>query len=431
MKKKVDLDSSSSYVKKIQNMFGITNSERIIYDDVNLDLIKDAQITCISGPSGSGKSLIGRTIEKRYGYSKVPLKVENEIPIIESLNVPFEKSLYYLNMVGLSEAYLYLTPYENLSTGQQFRYYLAQILLSGVSKVLIDEFTSFLDRDTAQIVSYNLQKVIRKSELSIVVITTNDDLEKYLQPDVHVKLNEFSKISIIKNNHDGGNYPFSSDIEVVNGSYDDIIPFEQYHYFDNPTCDTLERYGGKYYCLKYKNKILGVAVTSYPYPNNVSEVSLKNINSNLRKISRIIIHPQIRGIGATKLLFLKILQNEKKVIFVRSAMSLYHPFLNKLNMKENHYHYFGNDSDFIQTMQSLNSKSHKAWQKGVNYLSKLMYKDYINYCTIIGSPVLINQSFFLNVAEDTFYVDDIELIKDVIYPINMKEYFYDNRKGNL
>lgn len=73
-----------------------------------------------------------------------------------------------------------------MSDGQKYRYRIAKALAysSNEKGVLVfDEFSSMLDRDTAKVVAYMLQKVIRAGRKTLLVATAHDDLDD-LMPDV-------------------------------------------------------------------------------------------------------------------------------------------------------------------------------------------------------------------------------------------------------
>ena len=50
----------------------------------------------------------------------------------------------------------------------------------------MDEFAACLDRDTAKIISFNLQKIARSHGKAVIVATTHSDLVEDLSPSVLV-----------------------------------------------------------------------------------------------------------------------------------------------------------------------------------------------------------------------------------------------------
>jgi GNAT superfamily N-acetyltransferase len=71
-----------------------------------------------------------------------------------------------------------------LSNGEKFRVDLARRLLEGGDRIVVDEFTSVVDRQVAQIGSHAVQKYIRGAgDKQFVAVTCHFDLIDWLQPD--------------------------------------------------------------------------------------------------------------------------------------------------------------------------------------------------------------------------------------------------------
>jgi ABC-type ATPase with predicted acetyltransferase domain len=51
---------------------------------------------------------------------------------------------------------------------------------------IMDEFAATLDRDTAKIVAYSLQKLARQQGKAVLAATTHTDLFEDLNPSVHI-----------------------------------------------------------------------------------------------------------------------------------------------------------------------------------------------------------------------------------------------------
>jgi ABC-type ATPase with predicted acetyltransferase domain len=144
-------------------------------------------IIFISGPSGSGKSVLLKALDPNcseklvlrstkesnpFNYTAGWLKdIESESPIIEYFAERWgmTKALSALNQAGLSEAFIYLKPYKLLSRGQKYRAKLAELLIRTDHVWLIDEFCNDLDPLTAKIVARNLRKnVIKHGRIAFV-----------------------------------------------------------------------------------------------------------------------------------------------------------------------------------------------------------------------------------------------------------------------
>lgn len=432
MKIRLKIDNGLENVLKIQEMFGISESNfKEIRFPEEVDKIKDSNITFITGPSGSGKTSLGKYIKEKLGYVENNMYFDKQKPIIDSLSGSFRQTLYYLNMVGLAEAFIYLTPYLHLSEGQKFRFEMAYILSQGKDYILIDEFCSLLDRETAKIVSYNLQKIIRKFNKHIIVISSHKDIVNFLSPDILVEfddygnsnLQQFSKIEL---------FDIYKLFKVKEGNYDEFKLLERFHYFGNVTHNTLKRRNAKYYSLYKDEKLMGILVTTSPYPkdNNELEREFVEINDNIRIIFRLILHPKVRGIGITRFLYNEVLKEEKSILFLRSALAKKYPFPQKLNMTKVNY---DNILSFQEYQMMLNIKKYsckKSFQFGRYILSKMMFRDFVKYNNIMGTKTSgnINIYFFYKIIKNVFPKnDDLDLLENVIKPVEMEDYYFDNR----
>jgi hypothetical protein len=70
-----------------------------------------------------------------------------------------------------------------LSTGERFRVELARHLLEDADPIVVDEFTSVVDRQVAKIGSHAVQKIIRKQNRKFIAVTCHYDVIEWLQPD--------------------------------------------------------------------------------------------------------------------------------------------------------------------------------------------------------------------------------------------------------
>ncbi len=108
------------------------------------------------------------------------------MPLIDTVGESVEEGLKLLSKVGLNDAFLFVRRYSQLSDGQKYRYRLAKLIESGAQWWIMDEFCATLDRETARIVAYNVQKLARKLGKAVVAATTHVDLLEDLAPSVHI-----------------------------------------------------------------------------------------------------------------------------------------------------------------------------------------------------------------------------------------------------
>ena len=78
--------------------------------------------------------------------------------------------------MGLNDAFIFIRKYKELSDGQKYRYKLAKLISLNAKFLFIDEFCANLDRVTAKVISYNLQKICRKNNITAFVATTHRDI---------------------------------------------------------------------------------------------------------------------------------------------------------------------------------------------------------------------------------------------------------------
>ena len=103
-----------------------------------------------------------------------------------------------MGLAGLSEPFLYLKRFEELSKGQQYRAMLAQVLASGQNVWIADEFCASLDEITANLVAYNIQRIARQQGLTVIVAASNPrPFVLSLNPDRVVRLSSSSQSSVL------------------------------------------------------------------------------------------------------------------------------------------------------------------------------------------------------------------------------------------
>jgi ABC-type ATPase with predicted acetyltransferase domain len=152
----------------------------------------DWQVGVIVGPSGSGKSSIVRELAGEGWLDYQGGRWPKDKPIIEVLTAigektnkgkGYAKATASLSAVGLGSVPSWLRPHHVLSTGECFRADMARLLLSGEKRVIVDEFTSVLDRQVAQVGAAAFAKSWRRSAGKIILVTCHYDVLEWLEPD--------------------------------------------------------------------------------------------------------------------------------------------------------------------------------------------------------------------------------------------------------
>lgn len=182
------------------------------------------QIGLIVGPSGSGKTSIGKQIWDN-GIINLSEGWNDNLPIVEDITP--EKSMNEvtaaLSAVGLGDVPAWLRPFKVLSNGEQFRAGLARLICEAPDKVIVDEFTSVVDRQIAKIGASAFAKAWRKNgKKQIILLSCHYDIIEWLQPDwvYDTRVSEVKKKS---QNDRLSNLTFSRQTEVIGDFLRSII----------------------------------------------------------------------------------------------------------------------------------------------------------------------------------------------------------------
>lgn len=318
---------------------GIDEAQKFKVLDAELK-IGSKDIVYITGDSGSGKSVLLRAIradlvEKAIDLSEVV--VDPDKPLIETVGDTVEEGLELLSKVGLNDAFLFLRTYSQLSDGQKYRYRIAKLIESGKQWWLMDEFAACLDRDTAKIITYNLQKIARQNDKAVLAATTHSDLAEDLNPSVlvHKRFGEEIQISYYPN-QSPAQCSLTREMKIEEGSREDWKKLSCFHYRGHGV--SVPR---KIFRLVRKDELCGVIVYTYPPPACygrrlvLPKMTMKEINQNLSTINRIVIHPKYRTIGlGAKLIRETLAKAGTPNVELIAVMAKYSPFAEKAGMQK-------------------------------------------------------------------------------------------------
>ncbi len=106
-------------------------------------------------------------------------------PIIDCIaeSGDWQKVTAALAAVGLGSVPAWLRPYQSLSTGERFRADLARLVADAPPKVVIDEFTSVVDRQVARVGSHAFAKAWRGTGGQAIILSCHYDILPWLSPD--------------------------------------------------------------------------------------------------------------------------------------------------------------------------------------------------------------------------------------------------------
>ena len=336
---------------KVSDAFGLgikDNNQFVVYKDFNISFDL-GDVTYITGDSGGGKSLLLDYIKNKL-ISQSELIYELETPdkdeiLIESIGKDENEAVEYLSVMGLNDAFIFLRRFCELSDGQKYRYRLAKLISKTPKFIFIDEFCANLDRTTAKVIAFNLQKIARKNKIALFVATTHRDLESDLNPSILVDKKYMNEVSIKYYDTQIKKISFYNDVVVSSSCVHEYDKLSKFHYKDT----SKDFPYSKIFKASYNGELVGVIVFSPPFLQNkgrnikfenkyskmTTEVT-SNINKLFIRISRVVISPKYRACGlGQKIVLDSIAQvTDKKYIEMVSVMGKYNPFAEKSGMEK-------------------------------------------------------------------------------------------------
>ena len=174
--------------ERTRSMFNVTDTQgAVVQVKANLEIDDlDWGLGLVVGPSGSGKTTIGNAIwgaDKLYmpGTAEWPA----DMPIIEAIapGDDYDAVTGALSSVGLGDVPAWMRPYQVLSTGEKFRADLARIVSERPEAVVVDEFTSVVDRQIAKVGASAFGKAWKRTGGQAVMLSCHYDILEWLQPD--------------------------------------------------------------------------------------------------------------------------------------------------------------------------------------------------------------------------------------------------------
>ena len=386
------------YDNEIIEAFGISEDKKIkIIDNFQPKLLQNENLF-ITGDSGSGKSQLLKLFGKQIDIDEIPK--EPLLDWIDKFKLEKEYFTLLLSGIGLCDVFLFTRDISTFSDSQKYRTYLLYCLLQNTSIIILDEFLSTLDRNTAKPIAFAFQKLCKKINKRFIIASAHDDIIEYLKPDKIWKGEVFTGKWIEEEIKYNQEYPISLEINEleVKGIKNHFLL--KFHYQENLPGNLLSVF----------NLIL-----------NEKEIGLIIIGKDLfnRKpiyIRRLIIHPNYRGCGFSKILinYCKEKYKEEDLRILSKILSII-PFSKdgqeydyKRNIPIKIYNYFEklefNWNNMNDCKKIMNEEKHR------NFLLKFNI-DYSIKILIIGSRKMDNKDF------KNLVKNDIDILGKYLYYI--------------
>lgn len=179
---------NDNYTQFLYDNYDIQNREKTVtevpipskedMEEMNKD---DWNILLICGKSGSGKSTI---LNEVYGTSKPIMYDYSKCVISQFPRLTEEEVCDLLSSMGLASVPTWLRKPQELSNGEKARLDIAKAIYDANGGiVLLDEYTSVVNRSAAKSMSHALQRYARQKGLKIIIASCHFDIVEWLQPD--------------------------------------------------------------------------------------------------------------------------------------------------------------------------------------------------------------------------------------------------------
>lgn len=233
--------------------------------------------------------------------------IDPDKPVIDLFGSD-SKGIRAIGAVGLADASTFGRRADELSVGQRARLELGLALIDDKPLILVDEFLAHLDRPTAKAVAWAAQRSIRRFGKTALFLTAHDDLAEFLQPDYHFVTGWAEEAQQAGREVIERECPLLSSCSISKGTTADWLALKSLHYAAGNPATVHSIWTAAHPEI---NGPAGVVVASYPdlhsaarnlatdskYQNVQDRRVASVLNREVVKISRIVICPQLRGIG--------------------------------------------------------------------------------------------------------------------------------------
>ncbi len=282
----LESDPSKSFrCQKAANSLDINISEKLRHEfNVEADIKTKYNVGLIVGASGSGKTSLAQEI---WGKDCFRDLLDLKQPVIDQFpqETSYENCASMLTGVGLTSVPCWIRPAVTLSNGQRCRAEISLQMAQDADLVVLDEWTSVVDRVVAKVMSHCIQKHARSTDKRIVLLSCHYDVMDWLNPDWVIDCNK-QKYLDRRRLRSGFKRPESIQFDIREVDRDSWKYFSKYHYLS-------ARLPGGH--IETFGLFLGVDQIGFqcfanytPHRPGTTEIMHSN---------RVVIHPDYQGLG--------------------------------------------------------------------------------------------------------------------------------------
>jgi ABC-type ATPase with predicted acetyltransferase domain len=183
--------ATSFRATKAANSLDIDAEKKSIHHfKISIDLDNPYNIGLIVGASGSGKTTLAKHIFGNECFIEI---LDMTKPVIDQFpdDMTYDECASALCGVGLTSVPCWIRPAYTLSNGQRARAECAlQMARQDSNIIIIDEWTSVVDRTVAKVMSHCIQKHARKTNKKIILLSCHYDVLEWINPDWVIDANK-------------------------------------------------------------------------------------------------------------------------------------------------------------------------------------------------------------------------------------------------
>ena len=317
------------------------------------DLPRDS-IALLTGPSGCGKSTLVRSLRLslEQGGADCEMLGPNALArsgrcVVDLVDGDLSHAMSCLARAGLGEARLLARRACDLSEGQRWRLLLARAMARAESHterwILIDEFCSLLDRETARGVCASVRRWVSSGgPARLVVASAHEDLAGLLGADLCVRFDRRGGTTLER-----GVETRRAKVRIEAGTIEDYDALGDLHYRGGrpATWTRVLRAVGE---TDKQERLAGVLVESCPtlnsawrdlawpgrYTKGDKRERAQRLNRELRCISRVVVDGRWRSMGlARRLVETALATAQTPATEAKAAMGLLSPFFERAGMR--------------------------------------------------------------------------------------------------